>query len=107
MKMELTIPPEIVEAVAREVAALLSPVLETRGVCPRCRGAKERKEMTHGEVWIDEKAVSLRTGLSVQTLRNLRCKREGPVYYKVNGRSVRYKEADVKAWVEAFKIFPR
>ena len=72
MKMELTIPPEIVEAVAREVAALLSPALETRGVCPRCRGALERKEMSHGEVWIDENVVSLRTGLSVQTLRNLR-----------------------------------
>jgi predicted DNA-binding transcriptional regulator AlpA len=44
---------------------------------------------------------------SLQTLRNYRSGGTGPPYYKVNGRSVRYKESEVAAWVEAFKVSPR
>jgi len=59
MKMELAISPEILEAVAREVATMLSPVLETRGVCPKCRGAQERKVMPHGRRWIEMRQADI------------------------------------------------
>jgi hypothetical protein len=45
-------------------------------------------------------------GLSPQTLRNQRCKGEGPVYYKI-GRAVRYLEKDLIEYLEKKKIETR
>lgn len=39
-------------------------------------------------------------GMTVETLANWRCYGHGPAYCHV-GRSVRYREADVLAWLEA------
>lgn len=43
--------------------------------------------------------VSALTGYSVKTLANLRSQRRGPQAFK-NGGSVRYKETEVKEWME-------
>jgi predicted DNA-binding transcriptional regulator AlpA len=48
---------------------------------------------------IDSWGVSDHTGIPVPTLRNWRYLRKGPRSFKL-GRSVRYLESDVLAWVE-------
>ena len=53
----------------------------------------------------DTEAAKL-LGLHPQTLRNMRCKREGPVYYKLN-RAVRYLEKDLLDYLEKRKIQTR
>jgi predicted DNA-binding transcriptional regulator AlpA len=40
-----------------------------------------------------------------QTLRNWRSSRKGPPYIKL-GRSVRYREEDLAAWIQARRINP-
>jgi hypothetical protein len=45
-------------------------------------------------------------GLHPQTLRNMRCKGEGPAYYKI-GRAVRYLPEDLISYVSDRKIEPR
>jgi predicted DNA-binding transcriptional regulator AlpA len=42
-------------------------------------------------------------GLHPQTLRNMRCKGEGPAYHKL-GKAVRYLEKDLLAYLEKRKI---
>jgi hypothetical protein len=42
-------------------------------------------------------------GLHPQTLRNMRCRGEGPVYYKFN-KAVRYLEKDLLDYLEKRKI---
>ena len=44
-------------------------------------------------------------GLRPQTLRNMRCRGEGPAYVKL-GRAVRYALEDLHAYTEARKIRP-
>lgn len=39
-------------------------------------------------------------GCAVQTLRNMRWRGEGPRFVKLGGRMVRYKPADVQAFIE-------
>lgn len=38
-------------------------------------------------------------GVSLQTVRNWRWKNEGPRWVRVGGRSIRYKPADVQAFI--------
>ena len=45
-------------------------------------------------------------GLHVQTLRNFRCRGEGPPYVKI-GRAVRYFEGDLIAYLDKRKIEPK
>ena len=52
---------------------------------------------------VDERQASKILGLAVQTLRNLRFRREGPNYCKF-GRSVRYPITDLREYIEAHKI---
>ena len=52
----------------------------------------------------DEQAADL-IGLSVQTLRNWRFKREGPPYIRA-GRSIRYSFQDLLGWMEGKRIDP-
>ena len=42
-------------------------------------------------------------GLHPQTLRNMRCRNEGPAYHKL-GRAVRYLEKDLLTYLEKRKI---
>ena len=53
--------------------------------------------------YLNEKQVSELTGLALSTLRNDRATKRRLPYCKV-GRSVRYDEADVVAYMEAHKI---
>jgi hypothetical protein len=42
----------------------------------------------------------------VQTLRNMRARREGPPYIKVGRRSVRYRENDLESYLNGRRIDP-
>jgi hypothetical protein len=53
----------------------------------------------------DTEAAKL-LGLHPQTLRNMRCKGEGPAYYKI-GRAVRYRSEDLISFIRDRKIEPR
>jgi len=56
--------------------------------------------------FIDEKRVAELTGFSLSTLRAWRFQGRGPVYHKIDGRSVRYKVEDVEAFMESYRIAP-
>jgi predicted DNA-binding transcriptional regulator AlpA len=49
---------------------------------------------------LNERDVARITGMSVQTIRRWRLFRSGPKYLKI-GVAVRYKPADIAAWLEA------
>lgn len=51
------------------------------------------------ERYLTAEQTALITGYSIKTLANLRSQRRGPRAFK-NGGSVRYKESDVKEWME-------
>lgn len=55
--------------------------------------------------FVDEKKAAIILDISVQTLRNWRLMRKGPVYFKM-GRSVRYKVADLNAYTDERRIDP-
>jgi len=55
------------------------------------------------EQYVKELKVSVVTEIALQTLRNDRHKGVGIPYYKI-GRSVRYKLADVKNFMERHRI---
>ena len=50
-----------------------------------------------------EREVAERLGMAVQTVRGWRVRGCGPVYVKL-GRSVRYRESDVEAFVRAGRV---
>lgn len=50
---------------------------------------------------LDENEAAASLSVAVQTLRNWRWKGEGPRYVKVGSRLVRYRRADLAAFVEA------
>ena len=50
----------------------------------------------------DTEAAKL-LGLHPQTLRNMRCRNEGPTYHKL-GRAVRYLEKDLLSYLEKRRI---
>ena len=54
---------------------------------------------------LDEKMASKILGVAVQTLRNWRHQRRGPVYVKM-GRSVRYQMDDLENYIQKQKIDP-
>lgn len=57
-----------------------------------------------GKLFNDVKAAEL-LGLNVQTLRNWRFNGTGPAYIKI-GRSVKYSEDDIKAYIETQRVEP-
>jgi predicted DNA-binding transcriptional regulator AlpA len=59
--------------------------------------------MNENRRYINEKQVAELTGLALPTLRNDRSSKRRIPYIKV-GRSVRYLEADVYAFMEAHRI---
>ena len=52
------------------------------------------------ETLLNEHDVARLTGLSVATVRRWRLQRQGPRYLKI-GAAVRYRPADVTAWLES------
>jgi len=61
------------------------------------------KEMLE-KPYLSEKEVATITGRALSTLRNERFMRKGLPYYKIGGRSIRYKTEDVIAYMEARRI---
>lgn len=53
-----------------------------------------------------EKRAAEILGLAEQTLRNYRHIRKGPPYIKM-GRSIRYLEADLRAYLEKHRVDPQ
>jgi predicted DNA-binding transcriptional regulator AlpA len=64
---------------------------------------KENLPMTDPDILIDEAAFCALTALKPSTARKLRCFGGGPFFVKL-GRSVRYRRADVLAWIEARRV---
>ena len=60
---------------------------------------------THKEPMIDDRQAARRLGMSVQTLRNMRHERRGPVYHKM-GRAIRYEIDELENYIEAGRIDP-
>jgi predicted DNA-binding transcriptional regulator AlpA len=54
--------------------------------------------------YLNEKEVSAITKRSIHTLRNERFLRKGLPYLKIGGRSIRYLEKDVIAYMEGQRI---
>jgi predicted DNA-binding transcriptional regulator AlpA len=52
---------------------------------------------------LDESAVAALTGLDRHTLATWRCRRKGPPFLRL-GRAVRYREADVRAWLASCEV---
>jgi predicted DNA-binding transcriptional regulator AlpA len=50
---------------------------------------------------LDENEAAASLSVAVQTLRNWRWKGEGPRFVKVGARLVRYRRADLAAFIEA------
>jgi len=51
--------------------------------------------------------VAKMVGLTIGTLRNMRCRGAGPPYHKFSARSVRYNVGDIKLWMDNRRIVPR
>lgn len=51
--------------------------------------------------WVDERTVAQLTGRTVRALQHERCRGTGIPFKKWNGATVRYKVADIVAWIEA------
>ncbi len=58
---------------------------------------------TDRQVYLTAAEVSALTGFSRKTLERYRSLRRGPPFLKI-GRSVRYRLADVTAWLEAGEV---
>lgn len=49
---------------------------------------------------IDEREAAASLGISALTLRNWRTRGKGPRYHKIGARMVRYRRADLAAFIE-------
>jgi len=52
-----------------------------------------------GNLLTDTEVAAL-CGCAVQTLRNMRWRGEGPAWVRLGGRMIRYKPADVQAFID-------
>lgn len=48
---------------------------------------------------LDEKETAALLGVAIRTLRNWRCTSNGPRFHKVGARMVRYRRADLVAFI--------
>lgn len=60
--------------------------------------------MTMDEKLLDTNELSIMLGVTVNTLQIWRHKGRGPKYIKLSRRAVRYKERDVKDWIQNSEI---
>jgi predicted DNA-binding transcriptional regulator AlpA len=51
--------------------------------------------------YVDEQVVAEITGLSLSSIQHQRCNGTGMPFRKLNGTTVRYKVADILAWMDA------
>jgi predicted DNA-binding transcriptional regulator AlpA len=58
------------------------------------------------EKLMNDKELAEMLEIGVQTLRNMRARRQGPPYIKIGRRTVRYREADVEKFLSANTITP-
>lgn len=61
-------------------------------------------ELSSPSALMDERSLSCLLGVSVRTVQAWRVKGGGPVFLKFNNRLVRYRKADVEAWLEALAM---
>jgi len=43
-------------------------------------------------------------GCKPKTLKNWRSRDQGPPWYRVSKRAVRYRESELKAWIESVRV---
>lgn len=61
----------------------------------------------HPEKLLTTEQVAAITGISQHTFERWRCRRDGgPKFQKLGTNTVRYRWADVKAWVDAGTVTP-
>lgn len=53
------------------------------------------------KTWYDPAEAAAYLGFTVRGLENMRTMRRGPRFYRIGGRGVRYRVADLDAWVES------
>ena len=58
------------------------------------------------DVYVDERELARRTGLSARYFQRLRQEGRGPPYAKLSARCVRYSWARAKAWLAAHEEDP-
>jgi predicted DNA-binding transcriptional regulator AlpA len=56
-------------------------------------------KLAAGNLLTDTEVAAL-CGCAVQTLRNMRWRGEGPTWVRLGGRMIRYKPADVQAFID-------
>lgn len=61
--------------------------------------AQPAAKLAAGNLLTDTEVAAL-CGCAVQTLRNMRWRGEGPAWVRLGGRMVRYKPADVQAFID-------
>lgn len=57
-----------------------------------------------GEMYLDEKEAAAFTHFAAGTLRNMRSAKRGPIYLKVSGKTVRYRQRDLESWMNEHLI---
>lgn len=103
MKVEFEFSEAVISAIAEQVVTRLQRILPSAPANAPVPVPGKSKP-TEGKNLINEKEVSLRTGLAVGSLRNMRCQGKGPPFYRVNGRTIRYKADELTDWMEQFKV---
>jgi predicted DNA-binding transcriptional regulator AlpA len=89
----MTLPPidPSLKQLAEEIASAMVDELWAR---------MRRGDVLVAPEYLSAKQVSQLTSISVKTLEMFRSVRKGPPYFRVGGR-IRYRIADVRAWVES------
>lgn len=54
--------------------------------------------------WLDTRAVAAMTSLTQRAIESLRQRGEGPAYSRIGRKIIRYRRADVEAWLERGKV---
>ena len=62
--------------------------------------AKTPAEKLAAGILLTDVELAALWGCAVQTLRNMRWRGEGPAWVRLGGRMVRYKPADVQAFID-------
>lgn len=62
--------------------------------------ARVRDELVTPE-WLTPDQAASYCGMTARGLEEQRYRRRGPTFHKVSGRIVRYRRADLDAWLEA------
>ena len=77
-----------------------SPAKEARGNATGCRGVH------HHDAATTDPAAATYLDVSPQTMRNWRSAGSGPPAIKLNGGAIRYRLADLDAWIAAQREDP-